>query len=51
MAMEVSSTSMNAAKATVAATSHGLVFGFQEYMSAFAAASAILVGYSSSESV
>src|SRR5882757_8919304 len=37
LAMEVSSTSIKAASATVAAISQGFVFGFHAYMAAFAA--------------
>src|ERR1700683_1489566 len=36
-AIEVSSTSIKAARATVAAMSHGFVLGFQAYIAAFAA--------------
>src|SRR5882757_1509369 len=44
LAMEVSSTSIKAASATVAAISQGFVFGFHAYMAAFAAeASAVVV--------
>ena len=40
-AMEVSSTSMNAAIATVAAITHGFVFGFHAVMGTAAAAAAM----------
>ena len=41
LAMEVSSTSMKAAIATVAAITHGFVFGFQAVMGTVAAAAAM----------
>src|ERR1700733_6779876 len=44
LAMEVSSTSIKAASATVAAISQGFVFGFHAYIAAFAAdASAVVL--------
>jgi hypothetical protein len=41
--MEVSSTSIKAARATVAAMSQGFVLGFQAYIAAFAADALVVV--------
>src|SRR5258708_37586949 len=43
LAMEVSSTSIKAARATVAAISQGFVFGFHAYIAAFAADASAVV--------